>query len=78
MSTIIKVAEDTDDFGETPREPERRNTRNSQGRDEQSLLRSRSLPSDRSFHLSRPQKREQVFVERGDLYIRFIHIPYNY
>jgi hypothetical protein len=68
MSTIIKVAEDADDFGEKPTAPERRSIRNDQDQNEQNLLKSQSLLFDRNFRSNPPQNREQVFVERAVLH----------
>ena len=73
MSTIIKVAEDDDDFGEKPTAPERRSIRNDQDRNEQNLLKSQSLLFDRNFRSNPPQNREEVFVERGESYLILNH-----
>ena len=71
MSTIIKVAQDTDDFGENPLEISRLSrakARKIQNRSNNSAPRSRSFPSDIPLDSNQSNKRQQAFVERGLYY----------
>ena len=71
MSTIIKVAQDTDDFGENPLEVSRLSrakARKIQNRSDNSATRSRSFPSGIPLESNQPKERQQAFVERGLYY----------
>ena len=62
MSTIIKVAQEADDFGENPLEVSRKNRGKSfkiQNRNYDTAENSRSVLS------AKPKERREIFVERG-------------
>ena len=68
MSTIIKVAEDTDDFGENPLEVSRLSrskARKIQNRSYNTATNPRSFPSSVPLDSTQSRGREEVFVERG-------------
>jgi hypothetical protein len=69
MSTIVKVAQDDDDFGENPLEVSWKNrgkTFNIPVRSYEAKENARSVLPSMPVNRDQPKERRQVFVERGE------------
>jgi hypothetical protein len=76
MSTIVKVAQEKDDFGENPLEVSWKNRGKSfkiQNQSYDTTENSRSIPASNPIESESPKERRQVFVERAVLSNTYHH-----